>query len=274
MWDVSQYTLFERERSRPFFDLVGQIPHQNSKDARTVVDLGSGTGELTASLLLRSPHAHIVGIDSSAEMLKKAETVDQRAWERRGSTGTLKFRLGDIADWAPDEPVDIIVSNAALHWLADHERLISRLASFLASDGVLAVQMPNNFRAPSHQAIFETAAAGPWRERLAGVGLHRDAVLPIETYVRLLLELGFTVNAWETTYLHILPGENAVLEWLKGTALRPLLTALDPGHQADFQRALAARLDEVYPLRDGVTIFPMQRLFFIASRSPVRLATQ
>jgi trans-aconitate 2-methyltransferase len=266
MWDVTQYEQFGSERSRPFFDLVGQIPFRESKNARSVVDLGCGTGELTASLLLRSPHAHILGIDSSREMLKKAEAVDQTHRERRGSTGKLEFQLSDIADWKPAEPVDVVVSNAALHWLPDHEELMPRLASYLSPRGVLAVQMPNRFRAPSQQAIEATVAADPWRERLTCVGLHRESVLPTETYVGLLGRLGFDVNAWETTYFHVLTGENASLEWLKGTALRPLLAALDEEQRLQFKRELAARLNTSYPPRDGVTVFPMQRLFFVATR--------
>ena len=270
MWDVSQYEQFASERSRPFWDLVGQIPLQAMRSATTVVDLGCGTGELTASLLLRCRQAHILGIDSSPEMLKKAETVDQRNWELRGATGKVEFRLADIADWRPDQPVDVILSNAALQWLPDHEQLFPRLASFLSDHGTLAVQMPNRFRAPSQRAIEETIADGPWRDRLSNVGLHQKSVLPTEDYARLLMRLGFTVNAWETTYFHILHGENASLEWLKGTALRPLLAALDPDQQTEFQRALAARLNLAYPPRDGITFFPMQRLFVVATRSGMR----
>jgi trans-aconitate 2-methyltransferase len=223
-----------------------------------MVDLGCGTGEQTATLLDRWPAARVLGVDSSPEMLKKAASVANR--------GQLDFLLSDIADWKPAEPVDVIVSNAALHWLPDHEDLIPRLASYLSPRGVLAVQMPNRFRAPSQQAIEETVAAGPWHGRLAGIGLHRESVLPTETYARLLMRLGFTVNAWETTYFHIRHGENAALEWLKGTALRPLLAAMDSEDQAEFQRALAARLNVVYPPLDGITVFPMQRLFFVATR--------
>ena len=256
MWDVSQYTRFQSERSRPFFDLVAQIP---ATDPKVIVDLGCGTGELTATLLDRWPGARILGVDSSLEMLKKAATVTR--------PGQLEFLLSDIADWKPDQLVDVLLSNAALHWLPDHEQLIPRLASYLATDGVLAVQMPNRFRAPSQQAIEDTIAASPWRDRLRGIGLHRESVLPTETYARLLMQLGFAVDAWETTYIHVLHGENASLEWFKGTALRPLLAALDAEQQAEFQRALATRLNDLYPPRDGFTLLPMQRLFFVAARS-------
>lgn len=259
MWDVAQYRLFESERARPFWDLVGNIPFRTWRTAETVVDLGCGTGELTAEL--RRSHcrnAHVLGIDSSPEMLKRAESV--------ALPGKLDLQQCDIADWRPTEPVDIILSNAALHWLPDHEQLFPRLVSSLNYRGTLAVQMPNRFRAPSQQAIDETIDSGPWRDRLKNIGLHKESVLPTETYARLLLAAGLAVDAWETTYYHILHGENASLEWLKGTALRPLLAALTPDEQASFQAALSIRLDAAYPPKDGITIFPMQRLFIVATR--------
>jgi trans-aconitate 2-methyltransferase len=270
MWDVSQYEQFVSERARPFTDLIGQIPLSRFRNATSVVDLGCGTGELTASLLLRSRHAHILGIDSSREMLAKAEKVNQHDWELRETTGKVEFRLSDIAEWSPEKPVDIIVSNAALQWLPDHERLFPRLVSFLSPNGTIAVQMPNRFRAPSQRAIEEAIADGPWRDRLAKIGLHQKSVLPTETYTLLLMQLGFAVKAWETTYFHMLHGENAVLEWLKGTALRPLLAALDADEQAEFQSTLADRLNAVYPAQDGMTVFPMQRLFFVATRGDAK----
>jgi trans-aconitate 2-methyltransferase len=256
MWDVSQYTRFHVERSRPFFDLVAQIPNA---DPAVIVDLGCGTGEQTATLLDRWAGARILGVDSSPEMLKNAAAFAR--------AGRLEFQLSDIAEWQPADSVDVILSNAALQWLPDHEQLLRRLASYLSTNGTLAVQMPNRFRAPSQRAIEETIAENPLRDRLSKIGLHQKSVLATETYARLLMQLGFTVNAWETTYFHILRGDNASLEWLKGTALRPLLAALDPGQQTDFQRALAARLNVAYPPQGGVTVFPMQRLFFVATRA-------
>ena len=255
MWDVSQYTRFQSERSRPFFDLVAQIPNTDPKSA---VDLGCGTGEQTATLLERWPNVRILGVDSSPEMLANAAAFTR--------PGRLEFVHGDIADWQPAEPVDVLISNAALQWLPNHEQLIPRLAAAIAPKGTLAVQMPNRFRAPSQRAIEDTIDAGPWRDVLAGIGLHQESVRPTETYARLLLNLGFTVNAWESTYYHILTGENASLDWLKGTALRPLLAALNPEDQTAFQHDLAARLNAAHPPKDGVTIFPMQRLFVVATR--------
>jgi len=259
MWDVTQYTRFQSERARPFFDLVAQILNA---DPKFIVDLGCGTGEQTASLSDRWPGAGVLGIDSSAEMLAKSASFAR--------PGRIEFQRCDIADWQPAGPVDVLVSNAALQWLPDHEQLIPRLASSIAPGGTLAVQMPNRFRNTSQRVIEEAIAAGPWHERLRGIGLRRDSVLPSETYVRLLMDRGFTVNSWETTYNHILAGENAPLEWLKGTALRPLLEKLDAEERPRFMDALTTRLNIAYPSRGGVTLFPMQRLFFVARRDDDR----
>jgi len=256
MWDVAQYTRFQTERTRPFIDLVNQI---TNADPKTVIDLGCGTGEQTATLLGRWPTARILGLDSSPEMLNKAGA--------RAQPGRLDFQFADIATWQPTGPVDIVLSNAALHRLPDHLQLFARLASYLSSGGTLAVQMPNRFRAPSQQAIEDAIAAGPWRDRLHNIGLHRESVLPTESYTRLLLSLGFTVNAWDTTYYHILHGEHASLEWLKGTALRPLLAVLPSNDHPAFLAAAAARLNEAYLKENGTTVFPMQRLFVVATRT-------
>jgi trans-aconitate 2-methyltransferase len=144
--------------------------------------------------------------------------------------------------------------------------LLDRLVAMLAPAGALAVQMPGNMRAASHRAIYGTAAEPRFAERLSGVGLHRDSVQPAAWYAERLVELGLSVDAWETTYIHVLSGENPVLEWLRGTALRPVLAAL-PADEADqFEQALAARLAEAYPPRGGVTLFPMSRVFFVATK--------
>ncbi|QDT53233.1 Trans-aconitate 2-methyltransferase [Caulifigura coniformis] len=258
MWDVTQYTRFQSERARPFFDLVAQIPQAA---AELIVDLGCGTGEQTATLLNRWPEAHVLGLDSSPEMLAKSASFVR--------AGQIDFQSADISSWEPTGPVDILISNAALQWLPDHERLIPRLASHVAPGGTLAVQMPNRFRNTSQRIIEDAIASGPWRDRLRDIGLQRDSVLPSETYVRLLLERGFTVNSWETTYNHLL-GENGPLEWLKGTAIRPLLDALEPDEGPAFLEALSTRLNAAFPSRGGVTLFPMQRLFFVAQRGDMR----
>lgn len=256
MWDAAQYLRFADERGRPFFDLMAQVRLERP---RRVVDLGCGAGNLTRTLADRWPDAHVLGIDNSAEMLHQAATVS--------APGRLKFVRADAGAWSPDGPIDLVVSNAALHWVEDHAALIPRLAAMLAPGGVLAVQMPNRFADTPAQAAIEATSADPrWANALAGVGLNRRSVRPLPWYVRTLLALGFAVNAWDTTYLHVLSGDDPVLEWFKGSALRPLLARLDAESAAEFQGDLAARFRAAYPPTDGVTLLPFPRLFFVATR--------
>jgi trans-aconitate 2-methyltransferase len=256
MWDAGQYLKFADERGRPFFDLLAQVRIERP---RRVIDLGCGPGNLTRTLADRWPDAHVLGVDSSTEMLQKAAPL--------AIPGRLEFVQADAHTWSPDGPIDLLLSNAALQWVADHATLIPRLAAGLAPGGVLAVQMPDRFHNTSAQAAIEATSADPrWADTLRGVGLHRDSVHPLEWYVRTLLRLGFAVNAWDTTYLHVLTGDDPVLEWFKGSALRPLLARLDAKRAEEFQRDLAARFREAYPAVDGVTLLPFPRLFFVATR--------
>jgi len=255
MWDAGEYLRFADERGRPFADLLAQV---TPVAARRIADLGCGTGSLTRTLAERWPAARVVGVDRAPEMLARAAPL--------GVPGRLEFVQADLADWSPGEPVDLLVSNAALQWVADHDALLGRLAAMLAPGGTLAVQMPNRSQTPSHAAVEETAADPRWAGSLRGVGLHRESVLPIARYVHRLHELGCRVNAWETTYLHVLRGENPVLGWLKGTALRPLLGRLVPADADAFLGALGRRLQAAYPARGDVTLFPMPRLFFVACK--------
>jgi trans-aconitate 2-methyltransferase len=258
-WDAEQYNKFAAERARPFADLLAQVDRESDK-TRQIVDLGCGPGKLTRQLAERWPGAQVVGVDNSADMLAKAQPLT--------IPGRLEFVQADLADWSPARPVDFIFSNAALHWITDHERLLARLAPWLSPGGTLAVQMPNRFDGPVQQAIDATAADPRWAARLTGVGLHRGSVQPIEWYVRALHDLGFAVNAWETTYVHVLSGDDPVLEWFRGTGLRPLLARLDAATAEQFNSQLAARFRTLYPPRNGTTLFPMPRLFFVATLSP------
>jgi trans-aconitate 2-methyltransferase len=255
MWDADQYSKFSRERSRPFDDLMAQVV---AEQPASIVDLGCGTGSLTRSLAERWPSARVVGVDSSPEMLEKSRPL--------AIPGRLDFGRAEIADWRPDRPVDLIVSNATLHWLPDHEALFTRLTEMLSAAGTLAVQMPDRFRTPSQDAIEATSSDPRWSHLLDKVGLHRESARPLLWYARLVGELGLSVNAWQTTYVHVLSGENPVLDWLKGTALRPLLARLDPAQSADFLSEVGARLKAAYPPSGNVTLFPMPRLFFVATR--------
>ena len=256
MWDAAQYLKYSDERSRPFHDLLARVDKDN---ASLIVDLGCGPGNLTRTLTNRWQQATIVGVDNSPEMLEQAKPLT--------IPGRLEFIEADIASWTPDQPIDLIVSNAVFQWVKDHNVLLARLAKILASTGTLAVQMPYHFQNPAHLVIEETKADSRWSAVLHGVGLHQQSVMPIAWYVDLLHDLGFfTVDAWQTTYIHVLTGENPVLEWFKGTALRPLLMKLDPPQEREFLEVLGERLRVAYPSRGNVTQLPFPRLFFVATR--------
>jgi trans-aconitate 2-methyltransferase len=259
MWDARQYLRYADERSRPFADLLARVSQTN---VRFLADLGCGPGNLTRTLAERWPDAQVLGVDNSSEMLEQARPL--------AIAGRLDFVQADITSWSPERPVDLLVSNAALHWLPDHDVLLARLVKLLSSDGTLAVQMPYHFQNPAHLMIEETKADRRWREALKGVGLHQQSVLPLAWYAERLHDLGLAVDAWQTTYLHVLSGDNPVLEWFKGSALRPLLQALEPQAQVEFLRELGDRLKAAYPPRGGVTFLPFPRLFFVATRAPLR----
>lgn len=255
-WDPRQYSRFEAERDRAALDLLLRLP--TDLDPDEIWDLGCGAGQHAALLKRRHPRARVHGLDSSEAMLDRARALDADvAWSR-----------GDIAGWAPDRPADLILANASLHWLPDHADLLRRLTAALAPGGVLAVQMPMAHETLHHALMRSVAAEGPWAARLAGV----ETIAPLlaaEDYYSVLAEACDPVDVWATTYLHALTGADAVLEWIKGTALRPYLTALDddPAMRAAYLSALAARLDAAFPRRpDGVTLLPFPRLFLVARR--------
>ncbi len=253
-WNAQSYLAFADQRTRPALDLLARVP---LREAERVADLGCGPGNSTRLLVDRWPAAMVVGIDSSSDMLASA----------RGSGIAATWVEADIATWAPDRAPDLIYSNAALHWVGDHETLLPRLLGCVRPGGVLAVQMPRNFEAPSHALLRATAESGPWADRLAGVLDWRPVAAP-EWYYDLLAPHAGILDLWETMYLHILDGDDPVLSWTRGTALRPLMQALDGEDRAAFEAAYAARLREAYPRRvDGRTLFPFRRLFIVAQRS-------
>jgi trans-aconitate 2-methyltransferase len=252
-WDPAQYLKFADLRLRPAVDLLNRI---DADSPSRVYDLGAGAGNVTRLLKLRWPNARIVGMDSSEEMLAKArQALPEIAWE-----------LADLASWRPPVPGDVIYSNAALHWLAHHDRLFPALVSALAPGGVLAVQMPHNFSSPSHTAIAEAAKSGPWRRKLEPL-LRPPPVGDPEFYFDLLRSRAARLDIWETEYLHVLEGEDPVKEWTKGTWLKPLLDALGEPERRGFERRYAELVADAYPRRsDGRTLFPFRRLFIVAQR--------
>jgi trans-aconitate 2-methyltransferase len=201
----------------------------------------------------------VLGVDSSAEML-----ADAAGRER---SGRLEFRLGSIERWQPPQPVDVLVSNAALHWVPGHSELLGRLLSWLAPGGWLAFQVPGNFRSPSHTTLVELCQSARWRGRLGRLSGRGAGVLEPAEYLDRLGTADCEVDAWETTYLHVLQGDDPVLAWVRGTALRPVLAALggDPA-AAEFEREYGARLRAVYPSRPYGTVLPFRRIFVVARR--------
>ena len=255
-WDPSQYARFETERDRAALDLMLRLPDDIAP--REIWDLGCGPGHHAALLHRRHPGAVVHGLDSSPAMLERARALDD----------AVDWVQGDIAVWSPDCPADLIFANASLHWLPDHEALFPRLVRSLASAGVLAVQMPLGHATRHHALLREIAGQGPWAKALSGVERTAPLLDPAR-YYDLLADDCETVDVWSTTYLHALTGEDAVLEWMRGTALRPYLTALigDPALSAAFEDALGDALSQAFPMRpDGVTLLPFPRLFLVARR--------
>jgi trans-aconitate 2-methyltransferase len=254
MWDAGQYLRFGGERSRPFFDLVAQI---GATDPRHVVDLGCGPGNLTAALAQRWPGATVTGEDSSPEMIDAA---------RASAAENLEFAVGDVRDWRPEHPVDVIVCNAVLQWVPGHQELLPRWAEHLAPGGWLAFQLPGNFDQPSHAIIREMARSPRWEGLLGDAELNRQAGDPAD-YVALLARPGFQVDAWETSYLHVLHGENPVLEWTKGTTLRPVLAELNKEQTAAFLGEYGERVRDAYHPQPFGTVFPFRRVFAVVHRT-------
>jgi trans-aconitate 2-methyltransferase len=254
MWDPDQYQRFSDERSRPFDDLTARI---GAEDPRSVVDLGCGPGHLTADLARRWPGATVHGVDNSPEMIAAARHEEKPP--------RLTFEVADLRDWRPAAPVDVIVSNAVLQWVPDHLDLLPGWVDWLSPGGWLAFQLPGNFDQPPHRAIAEMAASPRWRPRLSTAGFNRQAG-DLTAYLDVLAGAGCRVDAWETTYLHVLPGEDPVVEWVKGTALRPVLAQLDGAEGAEFLAEYRERMRLAYPARPCGTVLPFRRVFVVAHR--------
>ncbi|RIL06281.1 MAG: trans-aconitate 2-methyltransferase [Proteobacteria bacterium] len=255
-WDPALYARFERERAQPFFDLVARLP---GGAVRRAADLGCGSGELTRTLAERWPDAAIVGVDASESMLARA--AEGAAHPR------VSFAQGDLRTWAPAAPLDRIVSNAALQWVGEHDALLGRWVGWLAPGGALAVQMPNNDGEPTHRILHAL-----WRDArfAAALGAAPPAVRvqPGAWYAERLLALGCEVDVWETRYLHRMPDAAAIVEWVKGTALRPVLSRLDGAPRDAFLAAYHERIEAAYPRGEHGVWFPFPRLFFVAQRKP------
>ncbi len=255
-WDAEQYLRFEDERTRPALDLLESVP---LLEPRHCIDLGCGPGNSTELIAARFPRARLEGLDSSPDML---ETARKRLPE-------VTFTLGDVATWSARDRYDLVFANAVLQWVPDHPHLMQRLVRALTSDGVLAMQMPNNLAEPSHVAMEEVAAEGAWASRLANARRDKATIGTFADYRRWLMDAGCDVDIWETTYLHALAGPDAIIEWFKGTGLRPFLEPLTNEERARFLARYREKIASAYPPEpDGKVLLRFPRLFVVATRRP------
>jgi trans-aconitate 2-methyltransferase len=266
-WDPTQYARFGEERGRPFRDLLARV---GVSSPGVVVDLGCGNGPLTLTLADRWPHARVIGVDHSPEMLTAARDLD--------AGGRADWVEADLATWDParlDAPADVVVTNATLQWVPTHLGLIDRVVGALAPQGWFAMQVPDNLDAPSHALMREVAAAHPRADALAAA-VRRLQVEPPQAYLERLAALGCDVDVWSTTYFHVLDPEgqveDPVLEWVRGTGLRPVLAVLtDVEERDEFVSAYRLRLREAYPRTAAGVVLPFRRTFAVAHKRDRRV---
>lgn len=259
-WDPARYLTYADERSRPFAELLARVPAPADR-VRAVVDLGCGPGHLTPLLAARWPGAAVHGLDSSPEMVEAAR--------RRGDDAT--YDVADLRDWlAGDERPDLLVTNATLQWVPDHLALLPALVEHVAPGGWLAIGVPANFHEPSHVLREELAAEEPYAAHTRGVA--SPTAPGARAYLEALAVLGCTVDAWETTYLHVLAGEDPVFAWISGTGARPTLQALPDDLRPGFESELKRRLRAAYPPGPAGVVLPFRRVFVVAQVSGGRAA--
>ncbi|MEB0048198.1 MULTISPECIES: trans-aconitate 2-methyltransferase [unclassified Pseudomonas] len=254
-WSAKQYVAFEDERTRPARDLLAAIA---ATDARSIVDIGCGPGNSTELLLERFPDAVVRGLDSSIDMIEAA----------RKRLPHVQFDTADIDTWSESAAFDVIFANAVLQWLPDHARLLPSLVARLSKGGSLAIQMPDNLNEPSHRLMRDVAAQGPWASKLAGAARLRTAMATASAYYSILRPHCARVDVWRTTYYHPLAGgASGVVEWFKGSGLRPFLDPLDEAQRAQYLKHYQAAIEQAYPaLEEGAVLLPFPRLFIIATR--------
>lgn len=251
-WDPNQYLRFERERTQPCIDLVNRI---NVEQANFAVDLGCGPGNSTRVLATRFSHCAILGVDSSKQMIQRA----------RADMPAFKFEVGDAAAWQGEREYDILLSNACFQWIEDHEPLFRRLMSQLRVGGQLAVQMPRNFQSPTHKILREVATSPPFSSKLD----QREPYWVKEPsfYYDVLESIASRVEIWETEYVHVLDDHDAIIEWYKGTGMRPYLEPLKEGDQKLFiDRVREGLLGAYTKQKDGKVLFPFLRIFIVATK--------
>jgi trans-aconitate 2-methyltransferase len=256
-WDPARYLQFADDRSRPFVDLVTRV----QGEAATIVDLGCGPGHLSAVLRARWPEATIHGVDSSADMIANANANANAD----NTDGRVTYELADVATWTAREPVDLVIANALFQWVPDQLAVIRRLAGLVAPGGWFALQVPRNYDAPSHRLLHQISSQPPYAEHAEG--LHGDRGTDPTAYLDLFTDLGWTTDVWETTYFHVLTGEDPVFSWISGTGARPILQALPGSLREEFVKAYKAALREAYPARAHGTVLPFTRTFAVGRRT-------
>ena len=254
-WSATQYVQFEDDRTRPVHDLLAAVP---TRDVRLAADLGCGPGNSTEVLIARYPAAAVSGLDSSADMVAAA----------RLRLPHIPFAVADIATWQPEAPCDLLLSNAVLQWLPDHGTLLPHLATLLTQGGSLAIQLPDNLDEPVQRFMRDVARQGEWAAKLAPALTARTSLGSADWFYRTLKPHCRRVDVWRTTYSHVLPGgTDAVVEWFKGSGLRPFLNRLDAAESIEYldrYRALVATA--LPPMGDGSVLLPFPRLFVVATR--------
>jgi trans-aconitate 2-methyltransferase len=254
-WSARQYLRFAAERTRPARDLLARVPEG---ERRRIVDLGCGPGNSTELLARRFPQAEIVGLDSSDAMLAEA----------RARLPHLRFEKADVAAWRGAAPLDLIFGNAVLQWVPGHLALMVRLVAQLAPGGCLAIQMPDNFEEPSHRLMRAVAARRPFAHKLGDAAAARETIGAFADYYEALAPHCAVVDLWRTTYVHVLLGPDAIVEWVKATGLRPFLDPLDAAEKEAFLAAYRQGIASAYPARaDGRALLPFPRLFIVATRN-------
>lgn len=254
-WSAKQYVAFEDERTRPARDLLAAIP---GADVRSAIDIGCGPGNSTELLVERFADATVRGLDSSSDMIAAA----------RKRLPHVQFDTADIDAWDEKGPFDVIFANAVLQWVPDHPTLLPALVGKLAPDGSLAIQMPDNLNQPSHRLMREVANNGPWASKLANAAGLRTEMASASAYYSMLRPHCARVDVWRTTYHHPLAGgASGVVEWFKGSGLRPFLEPLDEAEKAQYLKQYQAAIEQAYPtLSDGSVLLPFPRLFIVATR--------
>lgn len=249
-WDSNQYLKFEDQRNQPAIDLLNRLA---GFQPEAIADLGCGPGNSTMLLKKTFPRAEILGIDSSEDMISKAQREH----------GEVNFIKNDIRELQGQ--YDLLFSNACLQWVPDHQTLFPFLLTHLKPGGIFAAQFPMNDSEPLYQLIYELAGEERWG--LKGVTLDYNGSLMPHEYFDLLSPLCKSVQIWETKYYHNLNNHQALIEWVKGTRIRPYLAHLSPLDGDAFEQELLKRVQMKYPIMDnGEVILHFNRFFILGIR--------